>query len=97
MLDIHYYLSPDQLIKNFNRYDNYPRDREIIIGEWGCRNTSATEGTFWTFMQGSCSEAVNMVGFERNSDIVKMTAYAPMLQNFAFIQWSVRICFSSVF
>lgn len=89
MIDLHYYQSPDPLVELFNQYDNFPRDRPIIIGEWGCRNTTAERGQFWAFVQGSCAEAVHMIGFERNSDVVKMTAYAPLLQNFAFTQWSV--------
>lgn len=88
MIDLHYYQSPDPLVGLFNQFDNFPRDRPIIVGEWGCRNTTAERGQFWGFVQGSCAEAVHMIGFERNSDIVKMTAYAPLLQNFAFTQWS---------
>ncbi|KAJ5456048.1 uncharacterized protein N7458_004312 [Penicillium daleae] len=38
--------------------------------------------------QGSCSEAVYMMGMERNSDIVQMAAYAPLLAHFGFISWS---------
>ncbi|KAA8641283.1 uncharacterized protein ATNIH1004_002023 [Aspergillus tanneri] len=36
----------------------------------------------------SCSEAVHMIGLERNSDVVKMAAYTPLLQHFGFTQWS---------
>lgn len=91
MVDIHYYRHPDPLVDLFDQFDNSPRDRGIIVGEWGCRNTSAERGQFWGFMQGSCSEAVNMIGFERNSDVVQLTTYSPMLQNFAFTQWSVSL------
>ena len=91
MIDLHYYKGPDALVEQFNQFDNFPRDRSIIVGEWGSRNTSDERGQFWTYMQGSCSEAVHMIGFERNSDVVQMTAYAPLLQNFAFTQWSVCI------
>ena len=91
MIDLHYYLFPDPLVSKFGQFDNSPRDRPIIVGEWGCRNTTAERGQFWGFMQGACSEAVNMIGFERNSDVVEMTTYSPMLQNFDFTQWSVCI------
>lgn len=94
MIDIHYYSEADRLVSNFDQYDNYARDREVVVGEWGCRNTTAERGQFWSFMQCSCAEAAHMIGFERNSDIVKMTTYAPLLQNFAFTQWSVRISFT---
>ena len=91
MVDVHYYNQADRLVSNFDQYDNYARDRDVVVGEWGCRNTTAERGQFWSTMQCSCAEAAHMIGFERNSDVVKMTTYAPLLQNFAFTQWSVRI------
>lgn len=60
-----------------------------MVGEYGCRNTTDARGTYWSYMQGSCSEAVYMIGMERNSDVVQMAAYAPMLEHFGFISWSV--------
>lgn len=94
MIDLHYYRQPDDLVDLFNQFDNFSRNRSVIVGEWGCRNTTAERGQFWGFMQGSCAEAVNLISFERNSDIVKMTSYSPMVQNFAFTQWSVSVSFS---
>ncbi|KAL2867342.1 alpha-L-arabinofuranosidase A [Aspergillus lucknowensis] len=88
MFDYHYYRSPDDLVAMFNYWDNHDRSKEIIVGEYGCRNDSNPDGVFWSFMQASCSEAVHMIGLERNSDVVKMTAYAPLLQHFGFTQWS---------
>lgn len=89
MIDLHYYRQPDDLVDMFNQFDNFSRNRSVVVGEWGCRNTTAERGQFWGFMQGSCAEAVNLISFERNSDIIKMTSYSPMIQNFAFTQWSV--------
>lgn len=90
-IDLHYYRKPDKLVGLFDQFDNFPRDRGVIVGEWGCRNSTVERGQFWGYVQGSCSEAVNMISFERNSDIVKMTSYSPMIQNFAFTQWSVCV------
>ncbi|KAJ6106951.1 hypothetical protein N7512_010468 [Penicillium capsulatum] len=88
IIDKHLYRKPDEFVKLFNEFDNQPRDQPIMVGEYACRNTSQTTGTWWSFMQGSCSEAVYMIGMERNSDIVKMTAYAPLLQHFKMATWS---------
>ncbi|KKK14377.1 hypothetical protein ARAM_000093 [Aspergillus rambellii] len=88
MFDFHYYRNPDDLVGMFNQWDNQPRSQPVIVGEYGCRNTSDPDGVFWSFMQASCSEAVHMIGLERNSDVVKMAAYAPLLQHFGFTQWS---------
>lgn len=89
LIDLHYYRKPDALVDLFDQFDHFSRDRGVIVGEWGCRNSTAERGQFWGYMQGSCSEAVNMMSFERNSDVVKMTSYSPMIQNFGFTQWSV--------
>ncbi|EAW08967.1 putative alpha-L-arabinofuranosidase [Aspergillus clavatus NRRL 1] len=88
IIDLHYYRSDDDLVAMFNQYDNVPRNQPLMVGEWGCRNTSAERGQFWTYMRGTCAEAVYMIGMERNSDVVKMSAYAPLVQNFKFTQWS---------
>jgi alpha-N-arabinofuranosidase len=91
IIDLHLYRQPDDFVALFNQFDNQPRNQSVMVGEYGCRNTTDAKGTYWSFMQGSCSEAVYMIGMERNSDIVKMAAYAPMLEHFGFISWSVSI------
>lgn len=91
IIDLHLYRQPDDFVKLFNQFDNQPRNQSVMVGEFGCRNTSSAEGEYWPYMQGSCSEAVYMIGMERNSDIVKMVAYAPLLQHFDFVSWSVRL------
>ncbi|KAJ5632362.1 Glycoside hydrolasesuperfamily [Penicillium lividum] len=88
IIDLHLYRSPNDFVALFDQFDNQPRSQPVMVGEYGCRNTSNAEGTYWSFMQGSCSEAVYMIGMERNSDIVKMAAYAPMLEHFGLIAWS---------
>ncbi|KAJ5778245.1 Glycoside hydrolase superfamily [Penicillium odoratum] len=88
IIDLHLYRSPNDFVALFDQFDNQPRSQPVMVGEYGCRNTSDAEGTYWSFMQGSCSEAVYMIGMERNSDIVKMAAYAPMLEHFGLIAWS---------
>lgn len=91
IIDLHLYRQPDDFVALFNQFDNQPRNQSLMVGEYGCRNTSSALGTYWSFMQGSCSEAVYMMGMERNSDIVQMAAYAPLLEHFGFISWSVSI------
>ncbi|KAI5310396.1 hypothetical protein KEM55_007579 [Ascosphaera atra] len=39
-------------------------------------------------MQGACSEAVYLIGMERNSDVVKMSCYAPIIEHFEMAEWS---------
>ena len=87
-LDIHYYLPPDSFVSQFNEWDNWSRSQPIFVGEYA--STSGNDGsqTYWTYMQGSCSEAVYMIGMERNSDIVKMASFAPLLEHFDLAEWS---------
>ncbi|BCR98392.1 uncharacterized protein AKAW2_40075A [Aspergillus luchuensis] len=86
--DYHYYRKPDDLVAMFDYWDNQPRTQPIMVGEYGCRDTDEADGIFWSSMQCSCSEAAHMIGLERNSDVVKMAAYAPLLQHFGYTQWS---------
>ncbi|KAL6238317.1 hypothetical protein BDW75DRAFT_237617 [Aspergillus navahoensis] len=86
--DYHYYRSADDLAAMFNYWDNHDRGAKVLVGEYGCRNDSNPDGVYWSFMQGSCAEAVHMIGLERNSDVVMMAAYAPLLQHFGYTQWS---------
>ncbi|KAJ5580827.1 Glycoside hydrolase superfamily [Penicillium hetheringtonii] len=88
ILDLHLYRKPDDFVDLFDQFDNQPRDQPVMVGEYGCRNTTHERGIYWSFMQGTCSEAVYMIGMERNSDIVKMAAYAPMLEHFGYVAWS---------
>lgn len=82
-VDYHDYNTPDGLVGQFNFFDNLDRSLPYFIGEW------AQKGVDWPIMQGSVAEAVFMIGIERNSDVVKMAAYAPLLQLTNSTQWTV--------
>lgn len=91
IIDLHLYRKPDDFVALFNQFDNQPRNQSVMVGEYACRNSSNAKGVYWSYMQGSCSEAVYMVGMERNSDIVQMAAYAPLMEHFGFVSWSVSL------
>lgn len=82
-VDYHDYNSPDGLVGQFNYFDNIDRSVPYFIGEY------AQNGVDMPIMQGSVAEAVFMIGFERNSDLVKMASYAPLLQLVNSTQWKV--------
>lgn len=42
-------------------------------------------------MIGAVSEAVYAIGFERNSDVVRAAAFAPMLEHFGLRDWSPNL------
>ncbi|ESZ98507.1 alpha-L-arabinofuranosidase E [Sclerotinia borealis F-4128] len=87
--DTHHYASPAGFVSMFNEWDNVPRNGPgILVGEYA--NTADNSGAKITHstIQGAVSEAVYMIGMERNSDIVKMASYAPLFEHFDMTQWS---------
>ncbi|KAF7596536.1 hypothetical protein BBP40_001410 [Aspergillus hancockii] len=85
-VDYHNYNSADNLVKQFSQFDNHDRSVPYFIGEYSCQQDNA-----WPFQQGSVAEAVYMIGIERNSDLVKMAAYAPLLQLVNSTQWTPNL------
>lgn len=83
MVDYHGYNSPDGLVSQFDYFDNVSRNVTYLVGEY------AQTGSDYPIMQGSVGEAVFMIGMERNSDLIKMASYAPLLQLTNFTQWTV--------
>lgn len=87
--DTHHYLSPNGFVSLFNEFDNKPRNGPgIFVGEYASTTDNSGATTYWSTIQGAVSEAVYMIGMERNSDIVKMASYAPLFEHFDMAQWS---------
>ncbi|MBD8079464.1 alpha-L-arabinofuranosidase C-terminal domain-containing protein [Cellulosimicrobium arenosum] len=80
MVDEHYYNDPSWFLENDERYDSYDREGpHVFLGEYASRgNTFAN----------ALAEASFMTGLERNSDVVELASYAPLLANESYVQWS---------
>jgi alpha-L-arabinofuranosidase len=79
MVDEHYYNSPSWFLQNNKRYDSYDRNGpKVFLGEY-----ASQDAKFFN----SLSEAAYMTALERNADVVKMAAYAPLLANIDNVQW----------
>lgn len=78
LVDEHYYRSLEEMQAHALDYDAYPRTAgsRIFVGEWATRVGSPTPN-----MAGALGDAAWMTGMERNSDIVGMSCYAPLLVN----------------
>ncbi|KAI4152645.1 MAG: hypothetical protein LQ340_002802, partial [Diploschistes diacapsis] len=63
--------STTDLRRPIYEFDNKPRNKPIFVGKYGSTTGNDGSQTYWTCLQGSCAEAVYMIGLERNSDIVK--------------------------
>ncbi len=84
MVDEHYYDTPEGLMRLATLYDGYDRlGPKIFVGEY-----AATKRVGHGNLRGAIGEAAFMTGLERNSDIVKMAAYAPLFTNVHHRSWS---------
>ena len=80
LVDEHYYESPAWLRSNTDRYDSYDRASvPVFLGEYAGKSNS---------MEAALAEAAFMTGLERNSDIVKLSCYAPLFGSEVESQWS---------
>jgi alpha-L-arabinofuranosidase len=83
-VDEHYYSSPDFFIANAFKYDAYDRaSHRVFVGEY-----AVTQGTGQGSLRGAVGEAAFMTGLERNSDVVRMAAYAPLFVNANHRRWN---------
>jgi alpha-L-arabinofuranosidase len=82
-IDEHYYVSADWLFNSTRRYDNFNRKGpKVYVGEYACHLPDRSNSLY-----AALAEAAMMTGFERNSDIVGMTAYAPLFSKIGSTQW----------
>ena len=75
--DEHYYKSPAAMMDMVHHYDAMPRTGEkIFVGEWATRSGSPTPN-----FGDALGDAAWMTSLERNSDLIVMASYAPLLVN----------------
>jgi alpha-N-arabinofuranosidase len=91
MLDEHYYLSTDEFLRKSPNYArNYDRSGpELFVGEWAAHEDGSIKP--WSpgarqqpptpSMKAALGDAAFMAAMERNSDIILMQCYAPLLVN----------------
>ena len=83
-VDEHYYVSADWLFGSNKRYDHFDRKGpKVYVGEYACHLPDRSNS-----IAAALAEAAMMTGFERNSDIVGMTAYAPLFNKVGSTQWA---------
>lgn len=79
LVDEHYYRDPDWFAARYNKYDSYSRTSHgIYVGEYAVTSDfGGGNGNLRTAL----GEAIYMAGMEVNSDVVRMTSYAPIFCN----------------
>ena len=86
-VDEHAYKAAGWAFTHFNHFDKYPRDKwKMYVGEYAT-NAGVGAGN----MEASLSDAVYIMAMEKNSDLVKMSSYAPLLVNTNDIDWPVNL------
>jgi alpha-L-arabinofuranosidase len=97
--DEHYYSNLWDMMSMATKYDSYDRKGPaVFVGEWAAFDgkapweAGATAGPTPNF-HCALAEAAFMTGLERNSDIVKMACYAPLLVNVnpGGRQWAINM------
>jgi alpha-N-arabinofuranosidase len=89
IIDDHYYRSATEFFNDTHHYDKTDRNGpKIFVGEWATR-----EGTPTPNMGAALGDAAWMTGMERNSDLIAMASYAPLLTNVnpGALQWDTDL------
>jgi alpha-L-arabinofuranosidase len=85
ILDEHYYNTPGWFFANASRYDSYDRNGpKIYVGEFAVTRGQVGQGN----LRAAVAEAAFMTGLERNSDVVVMSSYAPLLAHVGYKVWN---------
>ncbi|MDP4508843.1 alpha-L-arabinofuranosidase C-terminal domain-containing protein [Nonomuraea turcica] len=80
LVDEHYYNNPDWFLTNNHRYDSYDRNGpKVFVGEYASRGNT---------FGNALAEASYITGLERNSDVVELASYAPLLANVDYVDWT---------
>jgi alpha-N-arabinofuranosidase len=77
VLDDHFYLSAEKYFEDIHHYDKFDRNGpKIFMGEY-----ATMEGSPTADFGAALGDAAWLTGVERNSDVVVMSSYAPLLVN----------------
>ncbi|TWT35933.1 Extracellular exo-alpha-L-arabinofuranosidase precursor [Posidoniimonas corsicana] len=88
IVDEHCYAMPDWFLREAHRYDDYDREGpEVFMGEYAAQSVQIVSPRNRNTLRCALAEAAFLTGVDRNSDIVTMSAYAPLLAHEDGWQW----------
>jgi alpha-L-arabinofuranosidase len=88
IVDEHCYAMPDWFLRSATRYDNYdPSGPKVFMGEYAAQSVDIASPDNRNNLRCALAEAAFMTGLERNSDVVVMSSYAPLLGHEEAWQW----------
>ncbi len=86
-VDEHYYNAPEFFLENTDMFEDYPRKGpKIFLGEYAVNG-----GRTIASLECALAEAAFLTGVERNQDVVRLTAYAPLMQNADYTAWKPNL------
>ena len=92
LIDEHFYRTPDWFFAHASQYDAYPRTgSKIFVGEYAAHTTPVGSGESRNVWQAALAEAAFLTGLERNADVVRMSAYAPLFAHTDAWQWTPNL------
>ncbi len=92
LVDEHYYMDSEWFPAHVTRYDAYARDTHVFLGEFAAHEpVNGTKRPNNLF--AALCEAAYMTGIERNSDVVDMCCYAPLLCREGEADWTPDLIF----
>ena len=94
IVDEHVYNSYQWFIDNTRRYDCYDRTgAKVFMGEYAMHTMSDGRGRLngENNLRSAIAEAAFLTGCERNSDVVKLTCYAPLFASTANYKWTPNL------
>ena len=87
IVDEHAYKALNWAIENFDSFASYTREGwELYIGEFAT-NAGVGRGNW----MAAINDAAYMMSVEKNTDLVKMASYAPLLENVNHRDWEVNM------
>ena len=87
IVDEHAYKGVNWAIENFDSFARYKREGwELYIGEFAT-NAGVGRGNW----MAALNDAAYMMSVEKNTDLVKMASYAPLLENVNKRDWEVNM------
>jgi alpha-N-arabinofuranosidase len=89
VLDEHYYKTPSDMLDLAHHYDTVARTGpKVFVGEWATRSGTPTPN-----FGDALGDAAWMTSLERNSDLIVMASYAPLLVNISpgAMQWATDL------
>ena len=85
--DEHFYETPDDMAAMGAHYDDYNRSwPAVFVGEYAANKPDGAPT-----LRAAIAEAIFMLGFERNADVVVASAFAPLLNNVHGTQWKYNL------